>query len=109
MLQLTVGKDNKSVPIYSTPITDTGFSVLLTPGVAVAVSVPEGAKTALISGSDHYFVALLTATLPVPGAFAIQNAGLNQQAVEWPEGAGSGVTLSFISRNGMDVVVSFWG
>jgi hypothetical protein len=109
MLQLTVGKDNRSTPVYGLPMTDEGWNASLTAATDTFVTVPIGTRFALIAADDHYFVSAESITLPTAGAgFGAQNAEQDKQIVFYPEGSIAADVLHVISRNATDISISFF-
>ncbi len=109
MLQLTIGQDSKSAPVYALPITDAGYWGSTIADDNMPLAVPPEARFAMIAGSDHYYVSLSTiGTFPGEGVFQAGNIEQDKQVVFFDGAAGAGVTLNFRTRNPTDITVSFY-
>lgn len=109
MLQLTIGLDSKSAPVYALPITDAGWFVQTVVATPVSVSVPAEARFAMIAADDHYFVSLSAIpAFPAGGVFQAIDMEQDKQVVYFDGTAGAGVSLHFLTRNTTDISVSFY-
>ncbi len=105
MRQLIIERDTGSIPTYATEITDEGWTARLTGGVNTTLTVPAGARFALVSGSDFYFMSEAAITLPTLGAGFSKTDSEQGKQVIFVEDV---TTLNFRSRNDTDISVSFY-
>ena len=103
MKQLVIDRDPGSIPIYDTEISDEAWTGRLTADTNEALTVPAGARFALISANDFFFVSETAVSLP-SGAFTKTNAELAKQVAN----VENVTTLNFRSRNALDISVSFY-
>ena len=104
MKQLKIERDPGSLPTYALEMTDEGWTGRLAADTDTSLVVPAGAKYALISSDDYYFVSASAITLP-SGAFTKTNAEHAKDVIT----LNGETTLHFRSRNACDVSVSFFG
>ncbi len=105
MRQLIITRDPGSIPSYATEITDEGWTARVTGGVNTTLTVPAGARFALVSGSDFYFLSESTITLPTLGAGFSKTDDEQGKQVIFVQDVD---TLNFRSRNDVDISVSFY-
>ena len=106
MKQFSILQDNYSQPIYSVPFSTDNYTARLAAGVDTTLAVPTGARVAVISGNDWYYVDDAAITLPTAGAGFSAAAGHQSKEVLSCEGV---TTLHFIARSDTDITVSFYG
>jgi len=104
MKRLLVHTDVTSRPIWTTEITDAGYSGRLPADTDITLVVPAGARMAIVKGEGHFWVAENTISLPVAGAFTLTNFEQDKDQI-WVEGVAE---LHFRVRIEIDITVSFW-
>jgi len=109
MKQILIVRESQGIPTWAIPLSDDNQNIRLAAGVQSSITVPTGAKIALVAGNDDYFVGKAAVALP-GAAFAANPAHQNKEVIDLETNTAAPVTdLYFIARGAMDISVSFYG
>ena len=104
MKQLIAHTDPESTPIWMTEMTDEGWSGRMAADTDITVNVPTGARLAIITADDHFFLAATAVTLPSVGVVTKTDAEMNKNQLFIT----TETEFHMRGRNAADFSASFW-
>lgn len=104
MKQLTVGRDNTSIPLYAIEIPDSAYQEYLAADTLGNTVVPVDARWALVGQTHNLWVGSATFTLPSLGNSGTESIRLNPEMIDLSDVT----TLYFMSRAECDINIEYY-